>query len=226
MRGACNASPQREPQSEGFAHTRSRMSSAACTNTERPVSVVCAERPHDGGDEGRAASLALVSPIDNAEAVRDVFCESSRASSPSSPLCSLRGCSSTLEVSISPVLCLAACETVTSGTPRWRARLPPVRRCFADATVLTACWFPLLTIVFLCRLSAADAAPTDSTDPGDSFAGAAAAVGTLGPLAIAAANRLSSTGPASTSGKNSAGSKPLSLCVLFVSALQPWHGHR
>ena len=79
MRGACNASPQREPQSEGFAHTRSRMSSAACTNTESPVSVVCAERPHDGGDEGRAASLALVSPIDNAEAVRDVFCESSRA---------------------------------------------------------------------------------------------------------------------------------------------------
>ena len=43
-------------------------------------------------------------------------------SSPSSPLCSLRGCSSTLEVSISPVLCLAACETVTSGTPHWRAR--------------------------------------------------------------------------------------------------------
>ena len=79
MRGACNASPQREPQSEGFAHTRSRMSSAACTNTERPVSVVCAERPHDGGDEVRAACLALVSPIDNAEAVRDVFCESSRA---------------------------------------------------------------------------------------------------------------------------------------------------
>ena len=147
-------------------------------------------------------------------------------SSPSSPLCSLRGCSSTLEVSISPVLCLAACETVTSGTPHWRARLPPVRRCFADATVLTACWFPLFAIVFLCRLSAADAAPTDSTDPGDSFAGAAAAVGTLGTLAIAAAKRLSSTGPASTSGKNSAGSKPLSLCVLFVSALQPWHGHR
>jgi hypothetical protein len=39
---------------------------------------VCAERPCDDGDEGRAASLALVSPIDNAEAVRDVFCESSR----------------------------------------------------------------------------------------------------------------------------------------------------
>ena len=74
-----NASPQREPQSEGFAHTRSRMSSFACTNTARPVSVVCAERRCDGGDEGRAANLTLVSPIDNAEAVRDVFCESACA---------------------------------------------------------------------------------------------------------------------------------------------------
>lgn len=43
-------------------------------------------------------------------------------SSPSSPLCSLR----TLEVSISPVLCLAACDTVTSGTRHWRARLRTV----------------------------------------------------------------------------------------------------
>ena len=60
----------------------SRIREAACLPLHaliRPVSVVCAERPHDGGDEVRAASLALVSPIDNAEAVRDVFCESSRA---------------------------------------------------------------------------------------------------------------------------------------------------
>ena len=136
-------------------------------------------------------------------------------SSPSarSPLCSLRGCSSTFEVSICLACAFAACHIVTSCTPHLRARPCQLSDgAFADAPVLTACRLPLFAIVFLYQLSAADAAPTDSTDPGDAFIGAAAAVGTL---ATAAAKRLSSAGPASTCGKNSAGSKPLSLCVLF-----------
>ena len=130
-----------------------------------------------------------------------------------SPLCSLRGCSSTFEVSICLACAFAACHIVTSCTPHLRARPCQLSDgAFADAPVLTACRLPLFAIVFLYQLSAADAAPTDSTDPGDAFIGAAAAVGTL---ATAAAKRLSSAGPASTCGKNSAGSKPLSLCVLF-----------
>ena len=136
-------------------------------------------------------------------------------SSPSarSPLCSLRGCSSTFEVSICLACAFAACHIVTSCTPHLRARPCQLSDgAFADAPVLTARRLPLFAIVFLYQLSAADAAPTDSTDPGDAFIGAAAAVGTL---ATAAAKRLSSAGPASTCGKNSAGSKPLSLCVLF-----------
>ena len=65
------------------------------------------------------------------------------------------------------------------------------------------------------QLSVANAAPSD---PGDSFIGAAAAVGTLavGTVAIAAAKRLSSTGRACTSGKHSAGSKTPVTCVLLA----------
>jgi len=88
---------------------------------------VCAERPCDDGDEGRAASLALVSPIDNAEAVRDVFCESSRVLVALVALMLLawllinpRG------IYLSGSLPFAACETVTSGTRHWRARLRTV----------------------------------------------------------------------------------------------------
>jgi hypothetical protein len=66
------------------------------------------------------------------------------------------------------------------------ARVPAnsLTRCFADATVLNACWFPLFTIVFLYRLSAADAAPPDSTDP-DSVAGAAAVAAGMAGCAVA-----------------------------------------
>jgi hypothetical protein len=72
--------------------------------------------------------------------------------------------------------------------------------------------------MLLYQLSAADAAPTAPTDPGDTFMGAVAAVGTLavGTRAIAAAKRLSSSGPASTSGTHSAGSKTPVTCVLLA----------
>jgi hypothetical protein len=166
------------------------MSSAAALIRNAPF-LLCAQNAHattatKAGPPASPSSARSTTPRPSAT------CSASplASSSPSSPLCSLRGYSSTLEVSISPVLCLSACDTVTSGTLHWRACLRTVRRCFADAKILTACWFPLFTIVFLYRLSAADAAPTDSADSGPSFADAAAVVaGTVGCAAARLATR-------------------------------------
>ena len=87
-------------------------------------------------------------------------------------------------------LCPAACHTVTSGAPHCRARLPPVRRCLADAAGRTACRLPLCSLMFLYQLSAADAAPTDSTDLVDSVFGAVAvAAGVVGGAAAGLGTR-------------------------------------
>ena len=106
----------------------SRIREAACLHLHALIRkaqfMLCAQNVHTtaatkAGPRASPSSARSTTPRPSAT------CSASPLA-PSSPFCSLRGCSSTLEVCISLVLCLAACDTVTSGTRHWRARLRTV----------------------------------------------------------------------------------------------------